>query len=85
MSNAYDAAREEINDLGVEAVAPGMTAIALALAKALDSAADAPASAPAIARELRATLLELRKLSPPAVKGDALDELTARRAERRGA
>lgn len=85
MGSAHDATRAEIDDLEVEAVSPGLAAIALALAQALDSVADAPASAPALARELRATLLELRKVAPPAVKGDALDELTARRAERRGA
>ncbi|MFD9515937.1 hypothetical protein [Streptomyces sp. NPDC059979] len=85
MSSAQDATRAEIDDLGVEAVAPGMAAIAIALAKALDSAADVPTSAAAVARELRATLLELRKAAPPAVEGDALDELTARRAQRRGA
>lgn len=84
MGGAEDATRQEIDDLKVEDVAPGMTAIALSLAAALD-ATDAPTSAAVVARELRATLLELRKVAPPAVEGDALDDLAARRAARRGA
>lgn len=63
-------------------VAPGLTATALALAKALDDAT-APTSAAVVARELRATLLELRKVAPAEAEGDALDELAGRRERRR--
>lgn len=79
-----DAIREEIEQLAVKSVAPGLVALALALASAID-AADGPSAVAVAARELRATMSELRKLAPPAVKGDALDELASRRADRRGA
>lgn len=79
-----DATRAEIAALGVAEVAPGLVATALALATALD-VAEAPTSAAVVARELRATLLELRKVAPAEVEGDALDELSRRREERRAA
>ncbi|WP_423833353.1 hypothetical protein [Streptomyces manipurensis] len=82
--SALDAARAEIDRLGAEDVAPGLAAIAISLATALDGDPGAAAT-PGLARELRATLLELRKLAPPKAEGDALDDLAARRAKRLGA
>lgn len=79
-----DATRAEIDALRVASVAPGLVAVALELARQLDEA-EAPTSAAVVARELRATMLELRKVAPAAEEGDALDELTARRTARRGA
>ncbi|WP_328739884.1 hypothetical protein OHA91_22820 [Streptomyces erythrochromogenes] len=84
MSGAVDATREEITALGAEDIAPGLAAIAITLATALDADPSSPAT-PSLARELRATLLELRKMSPPKAEGDALDDLAARRAQRLGA
>ena len=82
MSEAWHRTNDEITALGVVDAAPGMSALALTLAEALDRC-EAPTSAAVVARELRATLLELRKIAPPAEEGDALDELAKRRAERR--
>ncbi|WP_234313689.1 hypothetical protein [Streptomyces sp. NBRC 109706] len=82
MSEAWHRTNDEITALGVADSAPGLVAVALSLAEQLDRC-EAPTSAAVVARELRATLLELRKLAPPAEEGDALDELAKRRAERR--
>ncbi|MGW7085026.1 hypothetical protein ACWGH2_16260 [Streptomyces sp. NPDC054871] len=78
------ATRTEIDQLGVEAIAPGLAAVALELARQLDEC-EAPTSAAVVARELRATMLELRKVAPAKSEGDALDDLAARRAKRLGA
>jgi hypothetical protein len=77
-----DATRAELEALNVADIAPGLAETALKLARWLD-AAEAPTSAAVVARDLRATLLELRKVAPRAKEGDALDEIAARRAERR--
>ncbi|MFB7597250.1 hypothetical protein [Streptomyces sp. NPDC056160] len=75
----------EIERLGVSDIAPGLVAVALQLAKQV-AACDAPTSAAVVGRELRATLLELRKVAPPAVAAaDPLDQLAAKRKRRRGA
>lgn len=84
MADVEDQTRAEIDALHVEQVAPGLVAVALELARQLDQV-EAPTSAAVVARELRATMLELRKVAPAEAEGDALDELTARRAARRGA
>jgi hypothetical protein len=79
------ATRAEIDELGVESIAPGLVAVALELARQLDEC-EAPTSAAVVARELRATMLELRKVAPvKAAAADPLDELTSRREKRRGA
>lgn len=77
--------QKEIQQLGVEPIAPGLVELALKLADAVDASPDAPTAMASAAKELRATMTELRKLAPPAVKGDALDDLAARRSQRRGA
>lgn len=74
--------RAEIDELGVAEVAPGLVAVAELLAQRLVEA-EAPTSAAVVARELRATLLELRKVAPVKSEGDALDELTRKREARR--
>lgn len=84
MGAVEDATREELGSLRVDHEAPGLVEVALHLARQLDET-DAPTSAAVVARELRATMLELRKVAPAAEEGDALDELTARRAKRIGA
>lgn len=72
----------EIEQLGVDDVAPGLCASALALARLLDEQSGATAAANA-ARELRAIMIDLRKLSPVGEEGDALDDLAQRREARR--
>jgi hypothetical protein len=84
VSDVEDATRAEIEALRVEATAPGLVSVALQLARKLEET-DAPTSAAVVARELRATMLELRKVAPGAEEGDVVDELNARRAKRRGA
>ncbi|MEV5607004.1 hypothetical protein [Streptomyces sp. NPDC052225] len=75
----------EIEALGVTQIAPGLAEIALTLARQLDEC-EAPTSAAVVARELRATMLELRKVAPPkAAAADPVDELTKQRKKRRGA
>ncbi|NUL09078.1 hypothetical protein HRW15_05210 [Streptomyces lunaelactis] len=83
MSTA-DKIREEIEQLGVEAVSPGMAAVAIKLAEALDST-DAPTSQAVVARELGAAMKVLRANAPIGEEGDAVDDLAARREKRRGA
>lgn len=82
--SALEETEREIARLGVEATAPGLAATARRLAECLDEA-EAPTSAAVVARELRATLLELRKVAPAGEEGDALDELAKRREQRRAA
>ncbi|MFJ8931557.1 hypothetical protein ACIRLA_33740 [Streptomyces sp. NPDC102364] len=75
----------EIEVLDVEELAPGLVAIALELARQLDEC-EATTSADVVARELRATMLELWKVAPVrAAAADSVNELTARRKKRRGA
>lgn len=77
--------RAEIDGLGVQSIAPGLVAIALELARQLDDC-EAPTSAAVVARELRATMLELRRVAPPkATAADPVDQLAAKREKRRGA
>jgi hypothetical protein len=80
-----DYVQAEIAELGVAAVAPGLVAVAMELAVQL-AECEAPTSAAVVARELRATMLELRKIAPvKAAAADPVDELTAARKRRRGA
>lgn len=80
-----DATRAEIEELGVAAIAPGLVAVALELARQL-AECEAPTSAAVVARELRATMLELRKVAPLKVAAaDPVDRLAAERKKRRGA
>lgn len=84
MGDVENATRTEVDQLGVEPVAPGLTAAALALGRQLDDAEDAKGAA-AAARELRAIMSDLRKLAPVESKGDAVDDVSRKRAERRAA
>ncbi|MFB6771134.1 hypothetical protein [Streptomyces sp. NPDC056337] len=79
------ATHDEIAELGVKTIAPGLVAVALELARQLDEC-EAPTSAAVVARELRATMLELRKVAPvKAGAADPVDQLAAKREKRRGA
>lgn len=73
----------ELQELGVDPGTSAAAAAALRFATELDSAPDAK-EASAAGRELRAALAVVRALAPPKEKGDRVDDLTARRAARRG-
>jgi hypothetical protein len=77
------ATRSDLRKLGLSgSVTQTLAHTAYALARKLDD--DAGMAAAAVARELRTTMIELTKLAGPA-DADVLDELNARRSERRGA
>lgn len=82
MGAIEDAVRQEIEALGGEETAPGLAAAALNLARHQDET-DAPTAAATVARDLRAILLDLRKLAPVQSKGDAVDDIAAQRERRR--
>ncbi|MFE4647740.1 hypothetical protein [Streptomyces sp. NPDC056707] len=79
-----DGTRDEIEQLGVGDISPGLSNLAIQLAQAIDES-DAPTAIAVAARELRATMQELRKLAPVRTEGDVLDDLADRRAKRLGA
>jgi len=80
-----DETQAEIDELGVAGIAPGLVAVALRLARHLDDC-EAPTSAAVVARELRATMLELRKVAPAkTAAADPVDQLAAKRKRRRSA
>ncbi|WP_079250504.1 hypothetical protein [Streptomyces amritsarensis] len=84
MSEVEAATRAEITELGVAEIAPGLAELAITLARHLDETGT-PTSAAVVGRELRATLDKLRLVAPGKAEGDGLDDLAARRAQRRGA
>ncbi|MDQ3432564.1 MAG: hypothetical protein M3467_10180 [Actinomycetota bacterium] len=84
MSQIAQAVQDELAAMGVDAIAPGQAAVAMALARQLDDPEAAPTSAAIVARELRATLIALHKQAPGGQEGDGIDELNARREARRG-
>lgn len=79
-----DEIASELDDLSARDTSPGMAAVALDLAKAID-ASDAPTAKAVAARELRSIMSDLRKLAPVETKGDAVDDVGRKRAERRAA
>jgi molybdopterin-guanine dinucleotide biosynthesis protein A len=60
-------------------------AVAMALAAHMDSLLISGRDAASVAKELRATLLEIRREAPVEEKGDAVDDLQRRREARRSA
>lgn len=81
---AADQIRAELDLLGAASVSPGLAALAIELAETFDDT-DAATSRAVVARELNATMKILRALAPVGEEGDAVDDLAARRAKRRGA
>lgn len=79
-----DQIEAELNDLNAHSTTPGLAELAIELAKAFDST-DAPTSRAVVARELNALMKTVRSLAPVGEEGDVVDDLAARRAERRGA
>lgn len=78
------AVRNELRRLDLDPEVSGLAATALALAAELD-AAQSPRDVAALGRELRAVLADIHRSTPEAQEEDALDDLAARRAERRRA
>jgi hypothetical protein len=72
-------------DLAPEQRISPLGAVALALAAHMDSLLISGRDAAAVAKELRATLLEIRREAPAEEKGDAVDDLAGRRQARRSA
>lgn len=79
-----EATRAELDALHVESNAPGLVALALKLARQIDGA-DAPTAAAVVARELRATMADLRKLAPIGEEGDTVNDIARQREKRREA
>ena len=77
----HRATRAELADLGVDPRTNALAAAALRLATEIDSAQD-PKSAAAVSRELRQAMQTVRAIVPPKERGDKVDELTRRRAQR---
>lgn len=78
------AVRAELQRLDLDPDVSGLAATALALAAELD-AAETARDVAALGRELRAVLADIHRSTPEAREEDALDDLAARRAARRGA
>lgn len=81
---AAEGIRRELEDLNAHQSTPGLAELAIELAEAFDST-DAPTSRAVVARELTALMKTVRSLAPVGEEGDVVDDLAARRAERRGA
>ncbi|WP_327655708.1 hypothetical protein [Streptomyces sp. NBC_00483] len=77
-----DATAAEIDLLGVRDIAPGLAQLALTLAMIMDKGGNATALANT-GRELRTVMETLRKLAPPKVENDDVDQLLQEGVERR--
>lgn len=82
MSTNVEATQAEIDRLRVGDSAPGLAQLALSLAASVDSPGNVTAQANA-ARELRTVLEGLRKLAPVAESKDWVDELAAKKEQKR--
>ncbi|MFH9816149.1 hypothetical protein [Streptomyces sp. NPDC017230] len=85
MGFVSEAVAAEIQHLAVADRAPGLAELAESLARSVDEAIEQPSAKAAAARELRAVMKDLRALAPAQSEGGALDDLAAKRAQRRGA
>jgi len=82
MGDVADKITQEITELRVAEIAPGLAQVAIRLAGSMDSDGGPTALANA-ATALRAVMIELRKLAPVATEGDTVDDIARNRAERR--
>ncbi|WP_330265319.1 hypothetical protein [Streptomyces griseorubiginosus] len=82
MATNVEATSAEIAQLHVEDRSPGLAQLALTLARLLDGEDGATAKAN-VGRELRAVMVELRKLAPVAAETDRVDELAKKRQDGR--
>ncbi|MGW4050806.1 hypothetical protein ACWENA_08230 [Streptomyces sp. NPDC004779] len=80
-----DSVREELDNLAVTSVAPGLASLAMKLAAALDAldARDAPTAQAVLADKLHAVMVRLRGLAPVQEKGDSVDDIARQREKRR--
>ncbi|WP_326786452.1 hypothetical protein [Streptomyces sp. NBC_00151] len=76
-----DKITHELEDLHADETSPGMAAVALDLAMAM-AGTDAPTAKAVVADKLRTIMADLRKLAPVERKGDIVDDLDRKRAER---
>ncbi|MFI0825715.1 hypothetical protein ACH4Q7_14805 [Streptomyces roseolus] len=83
MTTNVEATQAEIDHLGIGNSAPGLAQLALSLAAAVDNPGNVTAQSNA-ARELRTVLEGLRKLAPVTESKDWVDELAARKQQKRG-
>lgn len=81
MDGVADSITQEIAQLRVGEIAPGLAALAVSLARSVENPGNATAQSNA-ARELRAVMQDLRKLAPAAEEADRLDELAKKREGR---
>lgn len=84
MGAVTDKITQEIDQLRVDEIAPGLAQVAISLAESIDEPGG-PTGKSNAARELRAVMADLRKLAPVAVEGDSVDDIAAQRAKRRAA
>jgi hypothetical protein len=82
MATNVEATSAEREQLHVDHRAPGLAQLALTLARLLDGEDGATAKAN-VGRELRAVMVELRKLAPVAAETDRVDELAKKRQDGR--
>jgi hypothetical protein len=82
MATNVEGTSAEIEQLHVADRAPGLAQLALTLARLLDGEDGATAKAN-VGRELRAVMVELRKLAPVAAESDRVDELAKKRQDGR--
>ncbi|MFD7978882.1 hypothetical protein [Streptomyces sp. NPDC059071] len=82
---AAEEIRAELDNLGVNQVAPGLAEVAITLAESLDAIpiGKAPTARAVVARELHALMVRLRGLAPVKSEGDALDGILGDRDDRR--
>lgn len=80
-----EAVQADLDRWGESVADTALAASALDLARRLDEKGVRPAAASMLHTQLRATLLDLAKLAPPAAENDDLDEVKRKRDERRGA
>ncbi|MER5892287.1 hypothetical protein [Streptomyces sp. NPDC001876] len=82
MTTVAEAITAELDQLAIVKLAPGLAQLAVKLAESIDDSSNATGQANA-ARELRAVMEDLRKLSPVAAENDRLDDLVRKREARR--
>lgn len=85
MGDQRAAVEADLGRWGPEVAGSALASLALGLADRLDDPDTSSGQAAQLARELRATLLELAKTAPVGQESDGLDELRRMRERRRGA
>lgn len=83
MGDVADRIAEEITELDVREIAPGLAQAAIRLAETMDDPSNGATSMANAMQALRAVMLDLRKLAPVQVEGDSVDDITRDREQRR--